>query len=996
MDTLLSRFSNPPRQYRGAPFWSWNATMEPDRLCRAIESMHRAGMGGFFMHSREGLKTPYLGEEWFAAVAACVEKARELGMMACLYDEDRWPSGPAGGIVTKAHPEYRMHALVAVPADTRVEGETIARHRVTLDDAGRLAEYAPAEDGNWQFVLCRSLDTPRWQDGAYLDTFNPAAVAEFCRVNYQSYADRHGDDFGGVIPAIFTDEPNYKDCHLAVERDTPRLQWSPVLCGEFERRRGYDIRERLPELVWSDPDTFVPVRYDYLRTLTECFVEAYSKQLGEWCGRHGIAFTGHMLLEQTMQSQIRVVGAAMPHYEHMQWPGIDILCDQSDELTTAKQCASVAAQLGKERVLSELYGCTGWDWPLEGHKFVGDWQFACGVNFRCQHLTHYSLAGLAKRDYPASYFDHSPWWKYYHHEEDYFARLGLMLTQGQPVRDVLVLHPIESAWGLDSSSETVQQCDRALSALIRSLSGQHYDWDFGDESLMAKYGNVDGECLRVGTMTYRVVMVPDVIALRSSTVDLLTDFAAAGGAVLFCGRLPALVDGKPDERLDALKAAGTICAAEQTIATLEQRLTRRVQITENGAELDCVWTMLRQTDTGRILFVQSHDRAAGHHLDLSIEGAGPVVEWDLLTGECRTLEAVDAAGRQAFSLELASTGSALVTLGREVADASAPKPTPRVVATDTLAGPFRVEVDEPNTMPLDYCRWRLAGDDAFSQPMPVLAAAAAIRDHFGVTTGGYQPWYLFGPNGKIDTAPRGRVELQWEFHITALPESCRLALEMPERFAVQVNGKTAADTDGYWVDEDIRTLRVTDLLRVGDNTILLTCDYCADIEIEDLYLVGAFGTAVVGDGPIAPGKVTLVEPVTTLPVGSWLAEGLHFYGGAVRYLANVTRPRDGQRVRLRLPQLEGTCAAIHANETTFPLLWAPFEADITEALQEGENSVAVEIVGGRKNILGPLHTPWQRWTGPGQFSPNAEDWTEHYQLFDHGLTGPIVVEYLEP
>ena len=103
-----------------------------------------------------------------------------------------------------------------------------------------------------------------------------------------------------------------------------------------------------------------------------------------------------MLEEHNYSSQIRTVGAAMPHYEFMQWPGVDILRDrQPVELSTVKQCTSVCDQLGKERALSELYGGIGWDVSLEQHKFIGDWQAACGINFRCVHLVHYSLAGGA-------------------------------------------------------------------------------------------------------------------------------------------------------------------------------------------------------------------------------------------------------------------------------------------------------------------------------------------------------------------------------------------------------------------------------------------------------------------------------------------------------------------------------------------------------------------------------------------------------------------------
>ena len=58
------------------------------------------GFGGFFMHSRTGLDTAYLSDEWFKAIDSCINEAEKSGMLAYLYDEDRWPSGAAGGFVT--------------------------------------------------------------------------------------------------------------------------------------------------------------------------------------------------------------------------------------------------------------------------------------------------------------------------------------------------------------------------------------------------------------------------------------------------------------------------------------------------------------------------------------------------------------------------------------------------------------------------------------------------------------------------------------------------------------------------------------------------------------------------------------------------------------------------------------------------------------------------------------------------------------------------------
>ena len=59
------------------------------------------GMGGSHLHCRTGMDIPYLSEEFMELVRYAHEKANQLGMLTWLYDEDRFPSGAAGGKVTK-------------------------------------------------------------------------------------------------------------------------------------------------------------------------------------------------------------------------------------------------------------------------------------------------------------------------------------------------------------------------------------------------------------------------------------------------------------------------------------------------------------------------------------------------------------------------------------------------------------------------------------------------------------------------------------------------------------------------------------------------------------------------------------------------------------------------------------------------------------------------------------------------------------------------------
>ena len=105
-------FRNPTSEYRGTPFWAWNGKLDKDILLEQIDIMKRMGMGGFHMHVRTGMDSPYLNEKFMDFIKTCVEKAKEEDMLAWLYDEDRWPSGTAGGIVTQKHPEFAAKNLM--------------------------------------------------------------------------------------------------------------------------------------------------------------------------------------------------------------------------------------------------------------------------------------------------------------------------------------------------------------------------------------------------------------------------------------------------------------------------------------------------------------------------------------------------------------------------------------------------------------------------------------------------------------------------------------------------------------------------------------------------------------------------------------------------------------------------------------------------------------------------------------------------------------------
>jgi len=107
-------FERPTSEYRGAPFWAWNGRLEKNQLLWQLAVFQEMGFGGAHLHVRVGLETPYLGDEFMAMVRACTTECERLGLKAWLYDEDRWPSGAAGGLVTR-DPRYRLAHLLFTP-----------------------------------------------------------------------------------------------------------------------------------------------------------------------------------------------------------------------------------------------------------------------------------------------------------------------------------------------------------------------------------------------------------------------------------------------------------------------------------------------------------------------------------------------------------------------------------------------------------------------------------------------------------------------------------------------------------------------------------------------------------------------------------------------------------------------------------------------------------------------------------------------------------------
>jgi hypothetical protein len=183
------------------------------------------------------------------------------------------------------------------------------------------------------------------------------------------------------------------------------------------------------------------------------------------------------------------------------------------------------------------------------------------------------------------------------------------------------------------------------------------------------------------------------------------------------------------------------------------------------------------------------------------------------------------------------------------------------------------------------------------------------------------------------------------------------------------------------------------MLKIGENDIEIEGDYVHDTGIETIYLTGEFG--VRWD----MGHAVISALPTELELGDWTEKGFPCYTGSITYRTQVERPAsEGKEVFLELPSWEGVLAKVWVNgRLCGRVAWPPYRVRITPALGPGSNEVAIEIVGSRRNLLGPLHLTekYPTWTGAGQFKTSGNEWTDEYVKLPYGLTEPPVISVEE-
>ena len=994
---IRSQFQTPSAEYRPAPLWVWNTDVTTDDIDRMLLELKQQGFGGAFIHPRPGLVTEYLSDEWFRLWKYSLEKGEELGLQISIYDENSYPSGFAGGHVPDQMPESYNQGQVLVGQRTRTAPTPDDCYMCILrtgDDyreiTDSLTHYAGRE-GDYYVYRLGYAQPSSWTAGfPYVDLLVKGVTEKFIDITMGGYEKSLGSALGTRVTMAFSDEPNI-GCPIG-----GHCRWTPDLFECFQQMWGYSLRDKWP-LLGEETGDWQKVRHDYNATLLHLFIERWSKPWHDYAERKHIQWTGHYWEHNWPDLSQGPDNMAM--YAWHQIPGIDMLFNQYDDsrcqaqfgnVRSVKELRSVANQIGQRRTLSETYGGGGWDERFEDFKRLGDWEYALGVNFMNQHLSHMTITGARKFDYPPVFTSLSPWWQEYGVLNDYFARLSVVLSQGEQLNDWLILEPTTTLWLYYThvaGGDPLWRTANAFQQFITRAEKAQMEYDLGSEDIIGRVGKVSGSRFCVGQRAYTtVVLPPEMVNLEATTFELLQHFVKKGGR-LVCFALPTKIDGSDDDRLKALfdtaKHPNIILMqkAEEMLALYEAEAEATVKV-RSGND---VYHQRRQYADGQLLFIANSSLSDTAQVDFSLPGQY-LYRLDAMTG---TIHLSTATG-----IALSPAGSALFfASAKELPDTMPERAEDTKGTTLQPLHEMRIEPLQQNALTLDFCDIRY--DDARADALYYKEANSWLWSHAGMP----DPWETavqFRQDiVQRDTFSTGNVWVEYAFTLdaTADASALRAIVERPDVWQVSLNGQTLSEwTTDTLLDHRCGVFSLSEAVKPGENRLTLHLERMNIMaELAPVIITGHFALRSLQRG------FALTAATAPLSLGSWAEQGYPMYAWGMSYSTDIQADSpQGHRYTLRMGRWNGSVGQVFVGGRRAGIVIGQDDAiDLTPYMQEGTNTVEVRIYGSLKNLYGPHHYDANGLMGPGSWAGVREQWPgEKYRVIDYGMMEPFTIEVL--
>ena len=516
-----------PEAKAGTRWWWLGSAVDKENLQWNLSEYARTGIGAVEITPLYGVQgndknnIPFLSPEWMQALKMVEDIARPLGIEVDMNCGTGWPFGGP-------HISLDQAACKAIFKDSLVDGS----HVYSVEIGRTKQKVKRAAPGG---------------EGWVVDHFDRDAVRHYLERFEQAFAQS-----GVPYPHTF-----FNDSY-----EVYKANWTPTLFDEFQKRRGYDLRTKLPELL-GVVDDGNQVLCDYRETLSDLLLENFTQQWVAWAHKHGVKVRNQA--HGSPANLLDLYAAVdIPEIEGFGLSDFGIKGLRTDpgktkknfsDVSMLKYAPSAAHVTGKSLTSSETFTwlTEHFRTSLSQMKPDLDLMFTCGVNHVYFHGSCYTPQ---KDTWPGWKFyasvDMSPTnsiWRDAPYLMQYIERCQSFLQLGQPDNDFLVYLPVRDMWHQrgprnDDAKEAskdrrngedllmqfdIHTMDEKAPQFIRSIltiDSLGYDCDYISDRQLAKVRVENGMLVTEGNTRYRALIIPSGTTIDSRLQALLDPIAA--------------------------------------------------------------------------------------------------------------------------------------------------------------------------------------------------------------------------------------------------------------------------------------------------------------------------------------------------------------------------------------------------------------------------------------------------------------------------------------
>ena len=426
--------------------------------------------------------------------------------------------------------------------------------------------YWDVPEGLWRvFVLTAHYGLGDERRDKYINPLTAEGTRILIDTVYEAHYAHYAEEFGKTILGFFSDEPQFGGGHgyhaMIGRSPNLKLPWSDEVLPTMSKTLGRDATGLLPGL-WSDiGEETSRIRFAYMDAVTKLYGKNFCQHIGDWCRAHGVEYMGHVIEENNAHARL---GAGTGHYFRALWgqdlAGIDIVLNglipgikggshaqsahefEADDDFFYYCLAQLAASLShidpkkQGRAMCEIFGAYGWQEGLREMKWLADFMMSRGINVFVPHA--FTPKDFPDPDCPPHFYamGENPQYRYFGHLMRYMNRVCHLISDGRSLAKVGVMYHAEAEWASSDMMKTQE--------MVKLLTQAQVECDILPADALMD-APVENGALRLGSGSYRALVVPYAAQLPADTIRALGALAKRGVRVVFTNALPKASSTEP-------------------------------------------------------------------------------------------------------------------------------------------------------------------------------------------------------------------------------------------------------------------------------------------------------------------------------------------------------------------------------------------------------------------------------------------------------------------